>query len=156
MSEKIAQALLEPIKQIALAVVQDELRQFRTQLQDICLRAVEAAFENQFCSDKFRDILCREVKANPDIPSQENVKKMIHDAVNANMKTIVARPASGGGGKDIPNVERLVEDHIHKFLTSNEMKEMLDQKFRAIDLYLKTDLIPKVVKREISKSRESV
>jgi hypothetical protein len=34
------------------------------------------------------------------------------------------------------------------------MKELLDSKFRAIDLYLKTDLIPKIVKREVGKSTE--
>jgi hypothetical protein len=55
-------------------------------------------------------------------------------------------------GKDI---SRAVQSEIKTFLSSELMKEMLDSKFRAIDVYLKTDLIPKVVKREIAKAEET-
>lgn len=54
--------------------------------------------------------------------------------------------------KDIGHV---IQTEIKTFLSSELMKEMLDSKFRAIDVYLKTDLIPKVVKREIAKAKET-
>ncbi len=74
---------------------------------------------------------------------------------------------TGAGGADVSeavsrhlkeNLKGTVSDaigsEIRAFLSSDEMKELLDTKFRAIDLYLKTDLIPKIVKREITKAQE--
>ena len=62
---------------------------------------------------------------------------------------------AGGADATGQNMNKVVDNKIEQFFSSDRMKELLESKFRAIDVYLKTDLIPKVVKREITKLQET-
>ncbi|MCZ6792337.1 MAG: hypothetical protein O7J95_01840 [Planctomycetota bacterium] len=46
-------------------------------------------------------------------------------------------------------VEAAVEKELKKFLGSDEMKMLLDDKFRQVTLYLKTDVIPAAVRQAL-------
>ena len=94
-----------------------------------------------------------------------DIKKAVTRVVES---VLEARGITGGGKGQTQDISEAVSQYLKEnlgnmltetissevksFLTSEEMKELLDSKFRAIDLYLKTDLIPKVVKREITKA----
>ena len=72
--------------------------------------------------------------------------------------------AAGPGGVSTEEVMRLVQTEfrgllakeLKAFLVSNEFKEILDDKFRAITLYLKSDLLPKAIKEQLSKAERLV
>jgi hypothetical protein len=68
------------------------------------------------------------------------------------VKAIVSQCLREGLGSGLSET---IRNEVRSFLASDELKELLDSKFRAIDLYLKTELIPKIVKREISMAMES-
>ena len=94
-----------------------------------------------------------------------DIKKAVTRVVES---VLEARGITGGGKGQTQDISEAVSQYLKEnlgnmltetissevksFLASEEMKELLDSKFRAIDLYLKTDLIPKVVKREITKA----
>jgi len=94
-----------------------------------------------------------------------DIKKAVTRVVES---VLEARGITGGGKGQTQDISEAVSQYLKQnlgnmltdtissevknFLASEEMKELLDSKFRAIDLYLKTDLIPKVVKREITKA----
>ena len=84
------------------------------------------------------------------------LEKFVDRAVEQKLKE--ARPQSGssvalkaaaGGTIDAQALKAEVQSIVHKEIaaqTSSEaMKEMIDEKFRAISLYLKSDVIPKAV-----------
>ena len=47
---------------------------------------------------------------------------------------------------------KAVAGSVTQVLNSDQVKELIDSKFRAIMLYLKSDVIPKVVKQTLAKS----
>ena len=206
MTDKLADAFVDPIRSIAQEIVRAEIREFREQLQEVCLHAVETAFSNYVKSQAFRAVLRQELPAGGDPGSavekyleehgaevlrNEGVQLQLNEVVlekakdllkrsafsgSLDMKRVVtrivegvleARGITGGGGPDVKaaiaghlkehmgsSLSETIGKEVRGFLSSNEMKELLDSKFRAIDLYLKTDLIPKIVKREIAKAHE--
>ena len=44
-------------------------------------------------------------------------------------------------------IDAVVEGSVARFLSSERVKELIDQKFRALTTYMKTDVIPKVVRQ---------
>ena len=223
MTDNVLSALAAPIQQIAQNVAREELRQFKSQLRDVCLQAVEAAFAHHLESDRFRKLLREEIgmtTVSTSGVSKETIARLVKDAIggsniqgaveacftthagdflrhsaikphidalvmekakhivaqsmqnrSVDLKRVVAHvvekalAARGGvaedretGAASTPHarekagkeMEHSIQQHVRTFMASEEMKELLEQKFRAIDLYLKTDLIPKVVKREIA------
>jgi len=95
------------------------------------------------------------------------IARVVEQSLDSRAGAVVAGN-SGGGGASIAGavqsylaqnlgkeLSRAVQEEMRKFLGSEQMKELLDSKFRAIDVYLKTDLIPRVVKREIAKIEET-
>ncbi len=51
----------------------------------------------------------------------------------------VATPVQG-------DLRALIQSEMRAFLTSQELKELLDEKFRSITLYLKNEVIPKAIR----------
>jgi hypothetical protein len=49
-------------------------------------------------------------------------------------------------------IRGVIQKEMKTFLSSDELKELIDEKFRMINHYLKTEVIPKVVHQELSKS----
>ncbi len=47
-------------------------------------------------------------------------------------------------------ITSVVEDSIAKFLSGDRVKELIDDKFRAVTLYMKTDVIPKEVEKVLA------
>ncbi len=45
-----------------------------------------------------------------------------------------------------------IQREVKELLASNELKEMIDDKFRMISVYMKTEVIPKAVQKELSRS----
>ena len=84
------------------------------------------------------------------------LERFIQRAVEAKVQGL-----SGGAGaaKDGPrpgavagadgDVRGLVQKEISRALAGEELKGLVDEKFRAITLYLKTDVIPKVVQQTL-------
>ena len=46
----------------------------------------------------------------------------------------------------------VIHKEIMTFMASDELKELMDDKFRLMNTYLKTDVIPKVVQQELARS----
>lgn len=46
----------------------------------------------------------------------------------------------------------VIHKEIMNFMASDELKELMDDKFRLMNTYLKTDVIPKVVQQELARS----
>jgi hypothetical protein len=46
----------------------------------------------------------------------------------------------------------LIQSEMKAFLTSQELKELLDEKFRSITLYLKNEVIPKAIGSHLQKA----
>ena len=57
--------------------------------------------------------------------------------------------SSGGGGSGAPSGDLTahIESTVKTLLAGEDMKILIDDKFRAISLYLKSDVIPKTVKK---------
>ncbi len=210
MDEATAQAIIDPIKHIAQSVIKEEMQQFREQLQETCLSAVETAFSHYIGSELFTTRIQHEISNSGAAPSIEALKPALEQTVekivaekgaqhpdtteeellqkakhlfrqsissgSLDLKNIITKVVeqavksqtsmqSGGSAaveqavqqhldaslKD--DMKALIENKFQEFFSSDQLKELLDQKFRTIDLYLKTDLIPKVVKREINKAQ---
>ncbi len=49
-------------------------------------------------------------------------------------------------------IRGVIQKEMKSLLASDDVKEMIDDKFRMINQYLKTDVIPKVVHQELAKS----
>jgi hypothetical protein len=93
-----------------------------------------------------RNIVTRVVEKA--IESQGGLQKQNSDAIEETVNSQLDKKL----GKKMDSV---IENKFQDLFSSEKLKELLDQKFRAIDLYLKTDLIPKIVKREINKLQET-
>ncbi len=52
-------------------------------------------------------------------------------------------------------VEAQVSKVVSEQLNSNQVKELIDSKFRAITLYMKTDVIPKAVKQLLKQAQQA-
>ena len=107
---------------------------------------------------------------SPKESSSEEIKKTVTDAVTNLlletdlMERLIDRhfkknpqPASDRSGADTPagegkDLQESIQEELKAFLTSNEFKELMDDKFRTITLYLKTEVIPRVVQKELSNS----
>jgi len=48
-----------------------------------------------------------------------------------------------------------IRAEVKSILSSNEIKEMIDSKFRMISVYLKTDVIPKAIQKELARNKSS-
>jgi hypothetical protein len=49
-------------------------------------------------------------------------------------------------------VRGVIHKEIMTFMASDELKELMDDKFRLMNTYLKTDVIPKVVQQELARA----
>ncbi|MEM7233375.1 MAG: hypothetical protein AAF517_14450, partial [Planctomycetota bacterium] len=80
-------------------------------------------------------------------------------------------PVGGGGSDDAAklakdflseNLQRLLQnearpilqEEMKQFFAGDEMKVLLDDKFRAVTLYLKTDVIPNSVRQAMRKPNQ--
>lgn len=92
---------------------------------------------------------------------KEQLAKVIHAVVfesgilkkviDKQIETNVERAAADYVQKELPaHIERAVGETLN----SEAMKEFIDSKFRAITLYLKTDVIPSAVKRTLKQQAE--
>lgn len=241
MTDNPGTGLYESVAAVCQHVARKELQQFRPRLEEICLHAVQAAFDQLVGSGKLKHAAKeqieemarnsgsessqqdplggliqqkvsettenganlkgavesyiaqhgRELFENETIQRElnsvlmEKTKNVFKQATESNgfdLKTIVLRmvekalDARGAGkegaGEEVQKeeIKKAIREHLNQnmaselsealreearnYFSSDELKELLDQKFRAIDLYLKTDLIPKVVKREIKALQE--
>jgi hypothetical protein len=59
-----------------------------------------------------------------------------------------ARAASPGG----PGESAIFANMIGRVLSSDELKELIDDKFRVINNYIKNELVPRAVKKELDKA----
>ena len=46
-------------------------------------------------------------------------------------------------------IEGVVEQSVSQFLSSERVKELIDEKFRAVTLYMQTEVIPKAVEQSL-------
>lgn len=179
MTENAAERLIASIRAVAEEVVRAEIRDFRDRLGDACGEAVQAAFQRFVSSPKLRAIVREELGSSASASAAIDPRPAVEECLRENeeIRKAIARmvedvlasgPGPEGAGPYLKEaVSKCVQEslrgrlgdtigaEIRGFFSSEEMKELLDSKFRAIDLYLKTDLIPKVVKRELSKALES-
>jgi len=79
------------------------------------------------------------------------LEKFVHRAVDQKLRT---SPAGGSAPEGLCKEEigAVVEDKVAASLSGETLKVMIDDKFRAITLYLKTDVIPKAVAQILKKS----
>ncbi len=223
MTDNVAEALTATIRRVASEVVQQKLTEFRQQVQEVCLTAVQAAFTRFSESEAFKGALKEHADSGPGMQEEqirtliaeevakctdpkaaveaylnehaaellkhESIKEEIDRQILEKAKELFKRSVFSGSldikkaitkvvenalaargitGEGQANPAEMIKEHlrenlgpvlqetvsgeVRKFLSSEELKELLDSKFRAIDLYLKTDVIPKVVKREIAKA----
>ena len=92
---------------------------------------------------------------------KEQLAKMIHAVVfesgilkkviDQQIATNVEKAAAEYVQKELPNQ---IERAVGETLNSEAMKEFIDSKFRAITLYLKTEVIPSAVKRALKQQAE--
>ena len=77
---------------------------------------------------------------------------ILSKVVKAELETAVAPAIEAYLARELP---KFLNDNVSKAvaecLGSEEVKLLIDSKFRAITLYLKTDVIPKVVKQLLTK-----
>ncbi len=96
------------------------------------------------------------------------IDRQIKAHLGAVPKTALAEGTAEAARQEVPKIvrdylgkhlaalfETEVKGVIHKeimtFMASDEMKELMDDKFRLINTYLKTEVIPKVVQKELSR-----
>lgn len=56
------------------------------------------------------------------------------------------------GGLFQTEIRGVIQKEMKTILASDEIKELIDEKFRTINVYLKTEVIPKVVQQELAKA----
>lgn len=82
------------------------------------------------------------------------MEKMIQKAVDSKMKG--AGGAVVGASPDLKGeVHAMIQKEIALMLSSEGMKSMIDEKFRAVTLYLKQEVIPKAVAHGLKSSEKS-
>lgn len=126
---------------------------------------VQAHF-NAMLKDKGREIFKQAIFGGS-LDLKKVVARVVEQSLDSRAGAVVVGNAGTEGVSIASAVESYLGQHLgkelahaiqaemRKFLASEQMKELLDSKFRAIDVYLKTDLIPRVVKREIAKTEET-
>ncbi|HAK95258.1 MAG TPA: hypothetical protein DCM87_09705 [Planctomycetes bacterium] len=126
---------------------------------------VQALF-NAMLKDKGREIFKQAIFGGS-LDLKKVVARVVEQSLDSRAGAVVVGTAGAEGVSIAGAVESYLKEHLgkelahaiqaemRKFLASEQMKELLESKFRAIDVYLKTDLIPRVVKREIAKAEES-
>ncbi len=131
----------------------------------IASEQVQAHF-NAMLKDKGKEIFKQAIFGGS-LDLKKVVARVVEQSLDSRAGAVVVGDAGGGGVSIAAAVESYLTQHLGKdlshavqaemrtFLASEQMKELLESKFRAIDVYLKTDLIPRVVKREIAKSEET-
>ena len=62
---------------------------------------------------------------------------------------VVGASGGGGGGGGTVDISSL---DAEAFINSNSMKEVLEDRFRLMQTYIKTDLVPKLVKKAMDQS----
>ncbi len=65
----------------------------------------------------------------------------------------VARPAGGGVLAGNPGESAVFTNLITRILGSDDLKEMIDDKFKVINNYVKNELVPKVVKKILDEEK---
>jgi hypothetical protein len=82
------------------------------------------------------------------------LEKFVHRAVDQKLKVAPAREGLSGGlmGASKEEIGAVVENKVAASLSGDTLKVLIDDKFRAITLYLKTDVIPKAVAQILKKS----
>lgn len=174
-TQNLGNTLLSTLQGLIQGVVKQEMQALRNTLQEICLSAVESAWKKNLASPEFKELLKNEMGQSPnsDEGTLNKARELVKQAMfsgSFDLKTLInkavqhalkqeASAAGQGGGEASPaapagDLSKTVNRQIEQFFSSERFKELLEQKFRAIDLYLKTDLIPKVVKREVNKMQE--
>ncbi|HVR74118.1 MAG TPA: hypothetical protein VMT52_07295, partial [Planctomycetota bacterium] len=82
------------------------------------------------------------------------MEKMIQKAVDSKMKGTGG--AVAGASPDLKGeVQAMIQKEIGLMLSSEGMKSMIDEKFRAVTLYLKQEVIPKAVAQVLKSSEKS-
>jgi hypothetical protein len=97
------------------------------------------------------------------------LEKIIARQIDARLGS---QPACGGGAAAVPQealaeaitavlpklvkdeIETVVEKKVKSALSGEAMKTLLDEKFRAMSLYLKGDVIPKIVTTALRESKQ--
>lgn len=85
------------------------------------------------------------------------MEKMIQKAVDAKVKGAGGGAGAGvGASPDLKvEVQAMIQKEIGMMLSSEGMKSMIDEKFRAVTLYLKQEVIPKAVAQVLKSSEKA-
>lgn len=102
-------------------------------LQDIVETVVERKMQAFLSADRLSEVLRREATNLAKGFLQDNLGKILK--------------------KDI---ETAIEQSAKLALASENVKILIDDKFRAVSLYLQTDVIPKAVRQALSESPQAV
>ncbi len=141
--------------------------QVTASIPDIVASSETQALLNTLLKDKGKEIFKQAI-----FGGSLDLKKVVARVVEQSLESRGGLPAAAGGSPPPQasieaavqtyitqhlerDIGRVIQTEIKTFLSSELMREMLDSKFRAIDVYLKTDVIPKIVKRELAKAEES-
>ena len=72
---------------------------------------------------------------------RQEVPKIVKDYLSRHLATLFET-----------EVQKVIHQEIMNFMASDELKELMDDKFRLMNTYLKTDVIPKVVQQELART----
>lgn len=85
-------------------------------------------------------------------PFLSRVQKQVEETVNKALAK--DGPRTARGVPDQPgDISTVVEAEVKKCLSSEEVKILIDEKFRAISLYLKTDVVPRLIRKHLEAER---
>jgi hypothetical protein len=127
-----------------------------------------AAFQSaltRLVEDTVERVLAKGHSAKP--AESEDIKKTVTEAVGSVLletnlverildRHLKARPAAaaaaGGASADFADLRVTVQKEMRNFVTSQEFKELMEEKFRAITMYLRSDVVPKVVRETLARA----
>lgn len=72
---------------------------------------------------------------------RQDAIKGVRDFLSRNIETLFQN-----------EIRSIIQKEVMNFLASDQLKELMDEKFRMINTYLKTDVIPKIVQQELSRA----
>ena len=84
----------------------------------------------------------------PAAPSEESAEEARKETV----KIVREYLAKNLGPLFQNEIRGVIQKEMRAFLAGDEMKELVDEKFRLINTYLKTEVIPRVVQQELERS----
>jgi hypothetical protein len=100
-------------------------------MKDAIMKAIQGVLVDSGLLEKFVDrSIDQRMKAGQPVPGS------------------TVKPLAGGSGDTQAlkaEIQTMIQKEVASQASSESMKEMIDEKFRAISLYLKSDVIPKAV-----------